>query len=179
MWIVFLLFLFVLGIIFSKIKVNIEKIKLDTKGFDFKIKLDFLWFGILKILKLEFNEVGIKFLKKQIKYNRLISESKLEKIKKDFKFDIKKIEGIEKLKPKIELIKFNLKVGTEDIFITTFLVTVVSVLITEFFRRKIKKLDFEKTYYRVLPEFNKNVIYYEGKILIGIKTMNIFKVLRQ
>lgn len=176
MWIVFLLFTLVLGFIFSKIKISIEKIKIDIKSFIFKVKVSFLWFGIIKIFNIELNQNGIKIFNKHIKYKKLINEEKLEKIKRDFKFDIK---NIEKLNPKVELIRFNLKLGTEDIFITTFLVTIISVFITELFRRKLKMINLKKAYYKILPEFNKNEIFYEGKTLVSIKTMNIFKSLRQ
>lgn len=176
MWIVFLIFILILGFVFSKIKVNIQKIKIDMNSFNFKVKLGFLWFGIIKIFSIEFNEIGIKFFNKQIKYKKIIDKSQMKKIKDDlYKFDIK---AIEKLNPKIELMKFNLKVGTEDIFITSFLVTIVSVIITELLRRKMKKINLKKTYYKVLPEYNKNEIYYEGQTLVDIKTMNIFKLLR-
>lgn len=165
--VLFIVILFLLGIVFSKISINIEKIELNSKKIKIKIIIKLLWFGFLPIFAFTFNENGIKILWKNIDYKK-INISKISK--NDFKkANIKKIKN---LKIKTNLAKFTLRIGAYDIFTTTFIIAVISSIVANIF--KTTAINCKKMNYVILPEFNKNEVYFEGKIKLSFNLLNLF-----
>lgn len=168
----FCIFFILIGTIFSKIKICIEKIEVNINNIDFKIKIGIFLFGFLKIFSIKCNKKGIKILGKFYSYKKLFKHDLNEIIRKLLK-NIK-IKKTKKISFKIDFSKFTLRVGTEDMFITVFIVTVLSSIISEFLKRKIQKINKNNINYKVIPEFNKLMFFYEGKTDISIKTLNLF-----
>lgn len=166
--------IFILGIIFSKIKISIEKIELNMSKITFRVKVGFYLFGLIKIFTIECNEIGIKIFGKNIPYKKFlkvnIDKYILEHLKK------KDVIELEEMNVKIDSANFTLKLGTEDLFVTVFLVTLIASIIPQFVR---KQLNHKKIHYKILPEFNKNEIYYEGQVAISLKTICIISTLKE
>ena len=171
----FCIFILFLGIVFSKIKINIEKLELNINKLKFNIKIGVFWFGFIKIFGIKFNENFIKIFGKKFSYEKLFKKSLLEIFKSNF--NKKEIKMAEKLNFEVDKANFTLKIGTENMFITVFLVTFLSSAIAELLRRKMEKTNLKKINYKILPEFNKNQIFYEGNTSISIKTINLKKVI--
>lgn len=165
----------ILGIIFSEIKIDIKKIELNISKANFDIKIGIYLFGFLKVFGIRCDKNGIKFLGKNFSYKKLFKLSFKEIILKNLKK--KDIKIAEELKFKINLAKFTIRVGVKDMFVTVFLVTLISSLIAIFIKDKIQKANINKINYKILPEFNKLEFYYEGNINISIKTINIKNII--
>lgn len=165
-----LIFLF-LGIIFSKIKIRIEKFELNINNANFNIKVGIVLFGFLKVFGAKLDKNGVKILWKKFTYEKIFKKSLKELLKSNLKK--KDIEIAEKINFNIDTAKFTLRVGTEDMFITVFLVTFLSGIVAEILKKKIQNASNKNINYRVLPAFNKNEVYYEGKTDISIKTRKL------
>ena len=170
----FCILIIFLGLIFSKIKISVEKIELNINNADFRIRIGFFLFGFLKIFGIKCDKNGIIFLGKFFSYKKIFNLDFKEIKKKNLKK--KDIKIADELNIKIDFARFTLKIGAENIFITVFLVTLISSLIPEFLKKKVRKVNNKNINYKILPEFNKLEFYYEGKIIFSIKTINLKNV---
>lgn len=169
MWLVFVfLLLIITGFIFSSVDMLITKIKASIKGFDCDVKISLYWFGILKVLSIKLDKYGINIFGKKIKYNNL---------KKDMKVlyfeDIVKI--IKEFKFKMSNVDFTLKIGAENVFLTSILVVIASTVIARKFQKT--KCNKRKIKYRVFPDFNRILIFFEGKLILKFNTREILMIL--
>lgn len=165
-----IVFIFV-GLFSSKMKIRIEKIELNINNVNFKFRIGIFLFSFLRILELKCDKNGVKIFGRNFSYKRIFNIDLKELVVKILKNRDKNKQN--KLNFKIDLAKFTLKVGTEDMFITVFLVTLLSGLFTEFLKNKMKKINNRKIAYKVLPEFNRTEFFYEGKMDISIKTIDL------
>lgn len=187
MILVFFIFLFIiLGLFFSKISIDICNLKLDNKSAkinaEFLIKLKLKLYGLIPILTIKLNEIGINILGLKITYTKIFESKILEKI---FKREIKKvknnfkIESIKVLKPDLENINLKLSLGTESFLLTTILVFFVSTFLSFSLKNTIKKFDKEKYKYIIKPDFEeKNKLFLEMKGIFKIKTSNIIECVK-
>lgn len=167
----FCIVLIFLGIIFSKIKISIENFELNINKLDFNIKIGIFLFGFIKVFGIKCDKNGIKILGKRFSYEKIFKLNLEELILKNLKK--KDVEIAEKLNIEVDIARFTLKIGAEDMFITAFLVTFLSGVIAVLLKKNVKKINSKKICYEVLPEFNKIELLYKGKIDISIKTLNI------
>lgn len=103
----------------SNIEGNIKKKKLEKKG---KVYLELYLFGIIKIAKIKI---------KQKMLNKIKEREDIETVKQEAKV-IKKVHPLEilkKLKIKLEEIDLNLKIGIDDVIITSYLVAFISSIL--------------------------------------------------
>ncbi len=147
---VFFVFLF-LGIIFSKIEVEINNIdfslnsyhikKLELDNFDVDVSL--LIFSIIKILKINVNNKGV-----------IINGIRLNINIKKYKYDNKKIANILKKDNKIinnlKNIDLNLKYSTSDAFATAMIFPMLNIIIQNI----IARCNFlDNSNFRITPFF--------------------------
>lgn len=166
----------ILLLIFSKIKLNIKKIRITNiqegikqKGLDkeFEIYLELYLLGFIKIAK-------IRITRKLAKKFKVKEEFK--SIKKDVKIakEIKPLEIIKKLKIKTEKFRMYLALGTESVMLTINLITIISTICGIVFRN----LDPKKTEYRVIPLYNfGNSIKFNLNCIISVKIVHIIYVI--
>ena len=174
--IVFFCIIFIfLGFIFSKIKISVEKIELNINNTDFRIRIGIFLFGFLKVFGLKCDKNGITVLGKFFSYKKIFNLEFKEIIIKNLKK--KELKMANKLNIKIDFARFTLRIGAENMFITVFLVTLISSLIPELLKKKIRKIDNKNIDYKILPEFNKIEIYYEGRTSLSIKTIDLKNVI--
>lgn len=78
------------------------------------------------------------------------------------------------MKPKLEEFKLNLNLGTEDVLLTSFLIFIISIAISMFLGKNIKKYDEKRYKYIILPNYNnKNSIKMLFSGILQIKLVNI------
>lgn len=172
MWLVFLLLILILGILCSTIEASLYRIELTDKKFDLKLVISLKLYGIIKILHVDCNENGIKFLNKRITYKEIILKAKeddlnIKKISIDF-FDLLKQADL-----KFKKMYFTLKVGLLEMSLTNIAIIVFSSIFPIFVKSKVKKQNLK---YDVLPEYNKILIFLRGKINISVKSLNLIKL---
>lgn len=169
----FCLIFLILGLLFSKIKIDIESFEINLNKINFKINLSLFLFGFIKIFTAKISEKGIKIFGKIYTFKAFFKKN-LKDILKN-KNEDKKI--LKKLKIKIDYANFKLKLGIDNVFITAFLVTAISGIIAITFNKKIKFAKLKKCKYVVLPEFNKNEINYKGILKLSINCINLLNLI--
>jgi hypothetical protein len=180
MWLVFCFIGFIiLGIIFSKIEITLKNIVLNQTKQDFLIELKILFFGFIKICTVNFKNNEFIIYGKRISYKQILSSKEFKRLKLDFKktnFN-EVINNFKKLKPKISIVKFLLKIGFGEMFLTQIFIVIISTILPLLTRLKIFEINFKKIDYRILPEFNKLGLEFSGKLNIEFKTFEIIKLL--
>ena len=167
----FLLLLFLIAVLLlSEVRLNVKKLKIDNtenaeKKLDTEslIYLELFLFGKIKIAKINLN----KKIFKKINLSR-----NLEDLKKDKEVleKIKKLEILKILNLKVNKLEFELKVGTFDMVITTFLVTFLSIS----FGILLKNLDYRNVRYRIGALYKlENAINLNGNCIISTKMVHI------
>lgn len=121
----------------SSIKLNVKKINISNieKGFkkqqiskEFLVYIELCLFGKLKIAK-------IKVDKKLLEKFRV--KKKIENVERDIEAykKIKSLDILKALKARIDKVNLEAEIGTEDVMITVFLVTLFSSIIRNNFRK--------------------------------------------
>lgn len=179
MWLVFLfLILILLGIVFFRIEIVLKKIVLNKNTQDFKLNINFMFFGFIKVFCVHLDKEGIKFFNKKILYENLMSKEKFEHLKLDIeKVGFKEtLQIIKELKLKINTAKFSLRLGLGEIFLTNILVVIVSSLISVLYGIKGIEVKLKNINYKVLPDFNKVSLLFEGRFCLSFKGFEVIKL---
>ena len=176
-------FLIIIGLVFSKIKINIKNITIINKDKNFDIEIKIYLFGILKILKIKINSENMIIFKSKIK---------LQKIKKKIlkNFNVNKIENsifkritfreLKKLQLNVITLKIYLEYSTNNILLTTYSVPVISTIFGFLYNLSIKKYDSLNYYFKINPMYlNKKYFYIEGESIIEIKMVHIISIMYQ
>ena len=178
----FLFLIFILGLIFSKVKLVINKLELDNtvckQGYlgDIDGRIKIYLFGIIKILNIKINKTRIK----KASLKKVLSKDKLTaiegKIAKNVSFkDIKEVKNIN---INLEKLDMNLNLGTEDVIITSLIIFVISNIVTFIVVKNINKTNKKKYNYIINPCYqNKNVFILDVNCIISIKTVHIINML--
>ena len=174
------IFLFVIiGLLLSRSIIyfdilNFENDKKDIKS-NFNIKLKLKLFGIIPICTFYFKEDGVYIFNFKINYLKIVQNKKVKNSFSKLKNKLS-LSNLYELKPNIEKLNLKLSLGTEDVIITSFLVTIFSFIITYIFKNYIKKIDMDKYSYKINPNFNEeNKISLELNGVLNIKTTNIIE----
>jgi len=179
MWLVFLfLILIVLQILFLRVNIVLKNIVINKNSKDFKIDIDFMLFGIIRIFCVHLNKYGVKFLNKKFKYENFISKEKIEHLKLDIeKLDFKQpLKVIKDMKIKISTAKFSLKLGLGEIFLTNIFVVIVSSLISGLCAIIGVKANLKNIDYKILPEFNKMNLEFKGNFILSFRFFELIKL---
>ena len=181
---VFLVIL-VISILISTLRINIERLELSNEIPNtpiikkLELSIGLYMFGKIKIFKKNINKEDIKKIQnskrmEKIK-NKILKQSKENNKKQNVKMDI----GIIKyLKPKLQKIDLELKLGTEDVILTSFLIVIISIAISIGLSQIIDKYDESKYKYKIIPNYNnKNSVKIFLKSIIDIKLVNIINIL--
>jgi len=166
----------VFGVYFSKIKINIRSVEMESEfknaKLKFDIKLGLFLFGKIKVLNFNLYEDGIRFLNGKISYkefkDRIYKIFRIESKNRDIKNDFEKyIKTFKKINPKLEELDLKINIRFEDVFLTSFSIVAISTILSFFAKGN-------KYMYRVLSycERKRNVDL-KGKCVISIKTINV------
>lgn len=172
-------------LIFSDVKLIIEYLRLsnDSSKFELEYKGKICLYLMGKIKLLSFKIDNSK--NKNSKINVFISR-RIEKIKKESKYNNKRQKEIRKkilkqIKEKVRLKLFKLKlfIGTQNIILTSYLVGIISSIIPNIIRNNIDSFSYEKFKLKILPIYeNQNYIYLELNSIISIKLVHIINMFK-
>lgn len=174
----------ILIVLISTLKINIEKLEISNeientpiiKELD--ISIGIYVFNKFKILKKHITQNNMQDLKSSKKLeklkNKLLNKNTLNKrknIKADLSFG-------KYLNPKLQNINLELKLGTEDVVLTSFLIVIISIAISMLLSKSIDKFDENKYRYKIIPNYNnKNSIKIFLNSIIDVKLVNIINIL--
>ena len=177
---IFLFFIF--GCIFSSVRVDIENFSLNNKDESvktiFSIKIKFKLYRLISIFSIKINNDYLSIFGLKIDYKKIL---KNDRIKKEFKKASSRFKwsNIKTLNPDFERMDIKINLGTNSIIITSFLVTICSVILSYIFKKAITKYDEEKYKYIIKPNYNEeNKLHLELKGIFNIKTSNIIECVK-
>lgn len=183
-----LVLIFSFLIILSTLKITIKKFEFSNinKGIvDKKVKANFniyiglFLFGKIKIFNIKITDKKLEKMTKKINIRDKIKNIDFKNLKGNLKLDKETKEIIKDAKI-IEISKFNLnlKIGTEDVIFTSFLITILSVIISIILSRFLKKEAIKISSYKVLPIYNnKNLIKMSFDGIISLKIVHIIFII--
>jgi len=161
----------IIGIVLSKIKINIKQLELNSsklKSANFKVMVGLYLFGKIRIIWITIDNNKIKKLDNiklpiKLKIPELKIDKELIKLRKKVKFNIE---------------EFNLKlnIDTENVFIQTYLVVILSTLLSIILFKTVRKSN-AKIYYNIQPLYqNKNSLDLNLTSIISIKLVHIINM---
>ena len=168
-----ILVVILLLLIFTTIRIDVKN--LEVSNYE-KIKLEYDYLVYIKLYIFNYIKYfQIKIDKEKVDKSNLVKKINIQKANKQFE-NIK--ISTKNLKPEVEKIDMNVKVGTESMFMTTFLVLVISVGISYLLKNTIKKANPEKHKYKIEPSYiNKNLIDLKLNCIIKVKMVHIISVI--
>lgn len=197
---VLIIFLVILLVIrYSSIRISIINLEIDTDNkdiiSDYQVEVDIYFFKKIRIMKFTVNEKKVKklqnskFIKRisNINFGRVTKrlEKRLQdKVMLDYKnFNILNFVKVlsKEIKPEILKFKLNLKIGVEDIMVTTYAIPIISTLISFILRLTVKDVDLKNKrkdyYYKIEPIYNKNIINLRLNCIINVKIVHIINII--
>lgn len=182
--VLFLVFIIII-ILTSTLKVKLKELKVSNEVpntpilKELEISIGIYIFKKVKIFEKSINKEKMQNMKNSKGLNKLKSKfldgnnvkEKKQKIKMDFGF-------LKQLKPKLEKIDLELKLGTEDVVLTSVLICIIAIAISIILAKTIETYDENKYKYKIDPNYNnKNSVKIILKGIIGIKLVNIISII--
>lgn len=154
------------------IKVHIERLEVINQSIeDIELGISFGW------LKIKLEKDKIQRILNNNKIEALIERIK-KRIKNDYKIKPKiAVKDIKNFLRKIEInkLKLNAVIGTTDIFITTFLVTITSIIIPFLIIKNAENPEYEIT-----PRYiEENYLKLSIKCIISVKLVHIIDIAKE
>ena len=138
----------------------------------YKLKISLNLFGKLKWIEVRLNDQKIEKLSHKMKW-KSIDFKKMEQ-----NFDIEDLKQVKKLQPKLSYFYLESKIGVENVIFTSFLVTMISIIISMLLPHMVKKYGENKYHYKIVPLYvNKNVYQIKFDCIIEIKMVHIINIL--
>lgn len=176
---VFLLILivFLLLIIFSKIRIEVVNFKFSSEwkrhiNKDYKVIIKLCILNKIPILKINITKTRLEKLKLKDK----IKDIDFKVIQDNKKFDKKLVKAIKKSNIDIDYINLNVELGTENACLTSIIVPAISTFLAILFRKKVKQ--FEKQIFIIKPVYiNQNLINIALSGIFEIKMIHIINII--
>lgn len=176
---VFLLILivFLLLIIFSKIKIEVVNFKFSSEwkrhiNKDYKVIIKLCILNKIPILKINITKTRLEKLKLKDK----IKDIDFKVIQDNKKFDKKLVKAIKKSNIDINYINLNVELGTENACLTSIIVPAISTFLAILFRKKVKQ--FENQTFIIKPVYiNQNLINIILSGIFEIKMIHIINII--
>lgn len=174
--IIILISLLICMLVLSTIRIKIEdfeasNVQAKASPKNYKIIISLYLFNKIKWFWIHLNDK---------KMRKIYAKSKLEqidlkKLEKNFKWEDLKL--IKRMLPKISYFKLDAKLGTEDVILTTFIIFILSTIISVLLPYTIKKYEKDKYYYEILPFYeNRNLYEIKFDCIIEIKMVHIINI---
>lgn len=153
------------------------KNKDDIKS-EYKINISLKLLDKFKFLNLKLNEEKIK----KISFKMHLDNIDIKKIEKEI--GISDMKEIIQIKPKISYLDLKMKIGTDDVLITSYLVPIICIVLSLLLPILVEKDNLNKISYSVNPIYNRGNVYdirLETEIKIKmIRSLNaIYRIYKQ
>ena len=139
---------------------------------NYKIKLSFYLFGKIKLFSFKLNSERAR---------KMYSKMNIEKfdIEKGRKLlTIKNINILKKLNIRLDYLDLELDLGLEDVILTTELITLISIVISNILPQIISKYIPNKYRYKIMPIYiNKNAYYIKLNCIFQLKIVHIINII--
>ena len=157
--------------IFSTVRIELNQVRFSNITENDKkyiIKMSLYLFNKIKWISLKLNNDKLKNISKKLHLEKV----DLKKIERDFKIsDLKEIANI---KPKVSYLELEMKIGIEDVILTSYIIPTICTILAIVLPYIIIKDKEKYIKYYVLPIYNcKNEYDIKADIILEIKIINI------
>lgn len=169
-------------LILSTIKISIENVSIsnydqitkDITNNRYSIKISLYLLNKIKIFTKKLSNKNIKN-----KYKKLIKEKiDIDQIKRENLMNKENLDILRKLEIKISKLNLNVEIGTEDIFLTTGIVFILSTIISIILPRLIEKYEEDKYKYQIHPIYkDDNLFKIDLDCIISVKMVHIIYII--
>ena len=187
-----LMILFVFLLILSTLKINIKNLyisnlnnenSIDKLKIKFVISIQLKLFNKIKILSTNITDEKIRKLNRRFNFKEKFKDVDLNKIKGNFKLNkdakeyIKKYINNKKI-GEISKIDLDFKIGTEDVIVTSLLITFISTILSLILARALNDNGIKESNYKILPlYYNKNLLNINLKGIFSLKIVHIIFII--
>lgn len=179
-FIILFVFMILIFIIISTIRISVnefETTNLTTAKLRYQLKISFYIFNKIKWFSFRLNDKNINKISRKMHLDNL----DIKQLEKDI--SLSDVNEILRIKPKISYMNLDLKLGIDDVILTTYLVPIVSTIIAIILPYMSKKNDTNSIHYKIEPIYNmKNKYYIKLNIVLNVKIVNllncIYKIYR-
>lgn len=181
-FIILFLILLILLILFSTIRINVEKFNFNNENVsnkcDYRFFINLYFLDKIKFFEVMINEERIKKLNQKMSIETKIKDIDFKKVKGNLpnKKEIK--NAIKRMNINLDEFHLILKVGTEDVIITSALVAGIASALGFILAKLIKNYKDEKYRYEIIPVYkNKNMVNLSFDCIIKIKMIHIIGII--
>ena len=168
--IIFIVLLAIILIIFSSIKITIQNLdysNLKREKSNYKIIFSFNMFAKFRWLNIKLDKKKIQKMFKKMHLERIT----IKEIERNFRIsDLKEIANI---KPKLEFLDLKVKIGLEDIMLTTYAVPIICTILSIILPHITERKNIKDISYEIKPVYNKLVYNVKLNTTINIKIINL------
>lgn len=187
MILVFFIFVFILisllVLISSTISIRIEKLNISNFNdkykltYNYEIYFELLFLNKIKMLSVKIDKEKVKRLNSKVNFKNRVQNMNFMKVKKDLpQKELKEIFKI--LNIEFSKIYLKVEVGTEDVIITSLIITILASILGIGLARVIKKYEKEKYNYEIYPVYqNRNLINLNLNCIIKVKMVHIISII--
>lgn len=174
---VIMLVLTLLLLIFSEIKIIISNFEFTNISNNLKpvieMKVGLYFLGKIKLFTKKIKNTIIEDKSKKKLIKKEIAKIKNKKIFQNIKYIITEILK----KTNIENTNLIIYLDTKDAVVTSYIVAIISTIISNILSRKAKKLDYKKHRFKIIPMYkNQNLIFIKLNCIISIKVVHIINM---
>ena len=170
--IIILIMLAIIFTILSSINIKIKDFELaNIKHIEpnYEVVISFELLNKIKWLSIRLNNKKMRKMYKKMHLERI----DIKKIEKDLKFS--DIQEILKIKPKISQLNLKIKLGVDDVIITSYLVPIICSIFSIILPNVTEKKNIKNVKYKIEPLYNnQNVYHIKLDTTIEMKMINIF-----
>ena len=171
--VLFVLFIITVFIIFSTIRIKIENwevsnLKEKKNEKKYQITTSIHLFNKLKWISLRIDNKKMQKIFVKLHLDNL----DIKKLEKDFQ--ISDIKEIIEIRPKISQLDLQIKLGLEDVILTTYTIPILATVISFILATSVKRENMNKIKYNVEPIYdNKNLYKIKLNTILEIKLLNL------
>lgn len=178
-----MVFLFIFSIIillflFSKIRIEIENLKITSQrqprhiNQDYKLIIKLCILKKIPIIKINLTKTRLE----KIELKKQIEKINIEELMANKQFDLRIIKAFKRLNIDIDNINLKIEMGTENAALTAIIVPIISTILSIIFSRKIKKEQNQK--FEIKPIYiNQNLINIMFSGIFEIKMIHIINII--
>lgn len=181
-FIILFLILLILLILFSTIRINVNKFNFNNETisnkYDYCFFINLYFLDKIKFFEVMINEERIKKLNQKMNIETKIRDIDFKKVKGNLpnKKEIK--NALKRMNINLDEFHLILKVGTEDVIITSAIVAGIASVLGIILAKLIKNYKDEKYRYEIIPVYkNKNMVNLSFDCIIKIKMIHIIGII--
>lgn len=139
---------------------------------NYKIKLSFYLFGKIKLFSFKLNSERARKMYSKMNIEKFDIEKGRELL------TIKNINILKKLNIRLDYLDLELDLGLEDVILTTELITLISIVISNILPHIISRYIPDKYRHKIMPIYiNKNAYYIKLNCIFQLKIVHIINII--